>query len=294
MDGLLTAVQTVKRDSGNSLDATRESHHPSVLELQPSRDTKSSEHVLAVLKSKPDASQLSEVLCTLDPSNDEAKAREFDIRIPSPISAQVLQVLASTTIFDHWDALNTSSKTYKARNTKIRAALLRCFSSVAGLSAIVAQLRSLIGANRSASQKAQGSGSHLHIQTLLSVLSALLKPTNFLLRLYTDISTIYANGTQRQVAWRELVSLIAAGRVLSTAAEALTFIKEPKVLNSISWIGDGRYYATWLGDNICLMASNADVNNEDCWKSVAFLTGRSLSLGYTGNLLSNPVRMPTH
>lgn len=294
MDGLLTAVKTVTRDSRSPPESTADfSRH----DLQPretgltadaAKDQTSSTHILGVLKSKPERDELSQVLKILDPSNREIAPDQFDIRVPSPTSAQILQVLVSITIPDVWSLLNAKSKDAKSRDTKLRAALLRCLSSVAGVSSLIAQLRSLIAASHSSSEHAQGSGSELRIRDILEVLAALLEPEDFLLRLYTDISTLYHNETQKQITWRELISLVAASRVLSTAAESLAFIKESTGLSKFSWVGEGPKYASWIGDNICYMSSKVDPNEHGAWKSVASFTGRALSLGYTGNSKCEP------
>lgn len=294
MDGLLTAVKTVTRDSRSPPESTADfSRH----DLQPretgltadaAKDQTSSTHILGVLKSKPERDELSQVLKILDPSNREIAPDQFDIRVPSPTSAQILQVLVSITIPDVWSLLNAKSKDAKSRDTKLRAALLRCLSSVAGVSSLIAQLRSLIAASHSSSEHAQGSGSELRIRDILEVLAALLEPRDFLLRLYTDISTLYHNETQKQITWRELISLVAASRVLSTAAESLAFIKESTGLSKFSWVGEGPKYASWIGDNICYMSSKVDPNEHGAWKSVASFTGRALSLGYTGNSKCEP------
>ena len=290
MDGLLTAVKTVSRNEQPSLTKTDNAPqdlsegHVSTPKPKLDTDPTSADHILGVLKSKPDRDELFHVLAILDPSNKKITTRQFDIRLPSPTTAQILQVLVNTTIPDHWDSLNVKTKDTKSRDAKIRAALLRCLCSVAGVSSLLAQLRSLIGASRSSSQNAEGSSSHLQIKDILAVLNALLKPNDFILRLYTDISSIYDNETKKQVAWREFVSLIAASRVLSITAEALTVVKEPSDLSSFSWVGEGPPYASWLGRNICYMVSKIDPDSPLDWKAAASLTSRSLSLGYTGNL----------
>ena len=144
------------------------------------------------------------------------------------------------------------------------------------------QLRSLIAASRSSAEHAKSSGHKIQIRDTLAVISALLEPSDFAFRLYTDMDDLYSNATQKQVAWRELLSILAASKVLSTAAEALTLISGLDGLSAISWIGEGSKYATWLGSNIFYMSSKTALGDEEAWKAVALLTGRSLSLGYTG------------
>lgn len=290
MDGLLTAVKTVSRDSGVSPLSAAEPKPPALArrdtgpDEEPARDPTSSGYILDVLKSNPERDDLSQVLSVLDPSNKKATPSQFDIRVPSPTSAQILQVLVSVTVPDVWDSLNTGSKEWRSASLKLRAALLRCLCSVAGVSSLVAQLRFLITACRSSSEQAKGDGSEIRIRDILEVLSALLEPKDFLLRVYTDISTIYPNETQKQITWREFTSLIAASRLLSTAAESLTLVSGSPGLSKTSWVGEGPRYASWIGDNICQVVSRIDLNDEFAWKAISSFMGRALSLGYIGNL----------
>lgn len=282
MDGLLTAVKTVKRDSGSPLVAA-ESQRRHDGPTRPALDLNqniSSQQAIDVLKSHPSQDELLAVLAALDPFNVSRKIQNIDIRVPGPTTAQILQVLVSTIVPAHWASLNAKEK--QAKDTKSRAALLRCLSSVAGIGSLVAQLRSLIATARAAALRAEGSSSPIVIRDLLSVIAALLEPKDFLYRLYTDTSSVYDNKTRQQVAWREFVSLVAAGKILSTAAEAFTVSKEAEFPSSITWVGDGPRYASWLGSNIAHMVSKLKADKEGDWSSVAFLAGRALSLGYSG------------
>ncbi|CAG8892212.1 unnamed protein product [Penicillium egyptiacum] len=284
MEGLLTAVKTVKLDSDAPVTSAVESQRadpPVRNEFDP--EHLSSRHIIDLLKSSPDREQLSVTLATLDPFSKSKTTKDFDLQIASPITAQILQLLVSVTIPDHWGSLD--AKDSKGKDAKARAALLRCLSSVAGLGSLVAQLRSLISAARASAQQVQGSSSQLGIRDILAVLAALLEPKDFLFRLSSDISVIYDNKTRQQVTWRELVSLVAAGKILSTAAEALTVVDKSKPVSSISWVGNGSQYASWLGRNISHMAARLGPDNESDWASVALLTGRALSLGYTDQVV---------
>lgn len=289
MDGLLTAVKIINPDYEPSLVAVETQDRNDAF-IKPAVDLSqdiSSEQVIQTLKSHPSNEELAAALISLDPFNKSRKIHEFDIRIPGPTTAQILQILVSTTIPDHWTSLN--GKDSKAKDAKCRAALLRCLSSIAGLGSIVAQLRTLIASSRAAAHKAEGSNNHLMIWDLLSVLAALLEPKDFLSRIYTDISSLYDSQTRQLVAWREFASLVAAGKILSTAAEALAVANLSKPVSSFSWIGDGPRYASWLGGNIAHLASNIKSEDANDWTSLAFLTGRALSLGYSGELLPGSI-----
>ncbi|EIT77063.1 telomere length regulation protein-domain-containing protein [Aspergillus flavus] len=290
MDGLLTEVKTVTHDRDLSLSIAKErpvhgiERHEAISKADTDADSTSADYILTVLKSKPDRAGLSDVLNVLDPSNKYVTPKVFDIRVPSPTTAQILNVLGTITVPDHWASLNARSKGSTSEDNKLRAALLRCFSSVCGISCLVTQLRSLIATARSSSQQGKASGSQIQIRDLLTILSALLKPKDLILRIYMDIETLYSNATQQQLAWREFLSSIAASKVLSATAEALTLAGDFDGLSTILWIGDGAQYTSWLGTNICHMVSKLDLDNQDAWKAVASLTGRALSLGYTDHL----------
>jgi telomere length regulation protein len=147
---------------------------------------------------------------------------------------------------------------------------------------LVTQLRSLITAARAAHQNAEGSSNGIRLAEILSVVSALLKPTDFVLRLYNDIDALYTNETQKQLAWKELIALLGASKLLPAAAEALSLIKDLEGLAKLSWLGEGTQYASWLGSNICQIVSRINPTNDAGLKAVALLTARSLSIGYTG------------
>ena len=292
MDSLLTAVKTVKQGSDPPLTTAgpqshRDAQSLAIFDLE--RDL-SSNQIIEILKGQPDREQLATVLATLDPYND-TKGTNVDIRVPASAATQILQLLVSTTIPDHWARLDNPSEK-KTKDVKTRAALLRCLSSIAGLGFLVGQLRSLIAASRATAQQAKSSSNQIVIRDLLSVLAAVLEPKELLLRLYSDISHLFSNNTRKQVAWRELVSLIAAGKIVSTAAEALTLVDEIEVTSSKSWTGDGSQYSSWLGRNIYHMTKELKADDESGWTSIAFLTARAMSLGYAGKLLGRQSILP--
>ncbi|KAJ5991472.1 hypothetical protein N7522_011679 [Penicillium canescens] len=284
MDDLLTAVKTVRRDPEFSLTPVATVQSEDVSSKHDfDLDNLSARHIIDLLKSNPDHDQVFAAVTALDPFSKSKATKDFDLRIASPVTAQILRVLVSTTIPVHWRSLD--AKDSKGKDAKARAALLRCLSNIAGLGALVAQVRHLINTARTSAQEAQGSSTQLVIKDLLAVLAALLEPKEFLLRLSTDISAVSGTKVRQQITWRELVSLVAAGKILSTAAEALTIVDETSSLSSISWVGTGSQYASWLGRNISYMTLKLAPDNESDWASVALLTGRALSLGYTDQLV---------
>lgn len=244
------------------------------------------ENALETLKSQPRTSEVVVVLNYLDPT---VPAEEhFSIIAPGSTAAQILHVLVSITIPDHWknltaeDELEASSKG-KGIGTKhkTRAALLRCLSSVPGIGIILAQLRKLLAGLSSPVEDGKSPGSHAVIKDLLTVMSSLLKPQYLLLHIHSGISKYAVNNVQKQVIWKELTSYLAAGKVLSTAAEAFKSIDE-LASSKLSWISEGSAYASWLGGQITTMAMNLERGDTDAWSCLSSFTGRSLSLGYIG------------
>ncbi|KAL4994686.1 telomere length regulation protein-domain-containing protein [Aspergillus recurvatus] len=290
MDRLITEIKTIRRDQVPALTVQEKSNDVVSLtkEATPTAESRSDSwspaQILSTLKSKPHREELSPVIFALDPFKKVTSTSIVDIRVPSPVSAQLLNALVTITIPDHWEFI----KAFKGSATggvKLRSAFLRCLSSVSGISCLVTQLRSLIAQSRASSREVDASGSGHWIRNILEVISALLEPTDLVWRLYCDIDAVYGNATQKQVAWKELISQLAAGRVLSISAEAISLAGGSEIPDKISWVGTGHQYASWLGSNISHMTSKLSAGDEEQWKAVASLTGRALSLGYTEPLV---------
>lgn len=283
MDGLLTAIKSVQRDAGPSLVAVGTNNARKDEPIKPAADLSQDippEQVIQILKSQPNSEELIVILAALDPYDKSRKVSQIDVRIPGPTTAQILQILVSTTVPDHWQLLN--AKGSKSSHGKGRAALLRCFNSIAGVGSLLAELRALLSGSSVQSQNDKNAKTSPRTLDILSVLSALLEPHEFIQRIFIDISSIYGARTRQQAAWREFVSLIAAGKILSTVAEALSIVNLPESMSSCSWVGEGPRYASWLGSNIAILASGLSIDDADSWTSLALLTSRSLSLGYSG------------
>ncbi|EGE79073.1 hypothetical protein RJZ56_001016 [Blastomyces dermatitidis] len=289
MDGLLTAVKTVETREELTVSKPLQQRYPAHEEKRPcpQNGIKSPEEALHALKSSPDKYFVVQALYFLDPTR--APGDGFNITTPSAVAAQILHILIATTIPDHWSGLGNEDISEPDpegdRKLKPKAALLRCLSSVTGIGALVAHLRSLLAKQESLSGEKR-SGNKLVIQDLIAVLSSVLKPPDFLFNTYMNISSKVELPAQRQIMWKELISLLAAGKVLSVASEGLLTIKDLKTPRSIHWIGEGNQYAAWLGQCISHMASKAQTTELDCWNYLAQFVARSLSLGYTAQVVS--------
>lgn len=241
------------------------------------------EDALAILKSSPTRIAVNKALNFFDP----AKASEgvFDITLPGPLSAQILHALVGTTIPDQWDAVSVEKQSNNApngSNGRPKGVLLRCLSSASGIGALVAQLRTLIASRKSTRGDGARSSPQILIHDILHILSLLLKPEDLLLRIYSDVAKKIDKPTQKQLLWQELTSLLAAGKVLSTAAEALSITTSTTTSLSKVWLGDGKAYASWLGRCIGHMVSKLQADDSQGWKYLATFAGRSLNIGYPG------------
>ncbi|PGH09315.1 telomere length regulation protein [Blastomyces parvus] len=287
MDDLLTAVRTVENREELTVSKPLQPSHPTPEEKQPCQQNgiKSPEEALHALKSSPDKCRVVQTLDFLDPARTPGDG--FNITTPSAKAAQILHILITTTVPDHWSGLRNEDipDPEGDRKLKPKAALLRCLSSVAGVGALVAHLRSLL-AKQDSLPGEKRSGNKLVIRDLIAVLSSVLKPSDFLFNTYQNISTTVERPAQRQIMWKELISLLAAGKVLSVVSEGLLTIKDLKTPRSIHWVGEGNLYATWLGQCISDMASKVQAADSDCWNYLAQFVARSLSLGYTAQVAS--------
>ncbi|QGA14327.1 hypothetical protein EYB26_001980 [Talaromyces marneffei] len=276
MDDLLTAVQTkrvevLSESAIQSADATDQGA-PSTKES--TNEDNRPESLLQLLQEQPTEQELYQILKSLDPSRAGNGSPSFDIRLPSPLEGQILHILVNKTIPDHWSNIEKG-------NLKTRGALLRCFSSVVGLRALVGYTQISINAIRSISAKEREAGRISALKDILSFTSTLLKPKDFISRVYQDNTIIYDTDTKRRVAWSEFCSLLSGGKILSTAAEALSIIKDSKEGHTKSWIGDGHAFSEWLGKNMSYMIVQGAHGDNDLWKSAGLMVGRATGLGYT-------------
>ncbi|EEQ32998.1 conserved hypothetical protein [Microsporum canis CBS 113480] len=288
MEGLLKVVKTSDNleDSLAADSALRESSSlpriSIIEEPQPETKISSPEDVLQLLKSKAPTSAVLEALRFLDPAGLEDG--DFNIIIPSSLGAQILHALITTTIHDHWASLGMEyslEKSYQA-DTKRRpqSILLRCLKSASGIGTLLAHIRSLLPSQNLLQGKKTTSDKGTLIQDTISILSCLLSPSHLLFQLFTDMNQLIDNTVQRQLLWREIISLLASGKVLSIAAESLKYTESSTEFPPTAWISNGKLYGSWLGRNIGYMVSQLQLDDSEAWKELAAFTSRSLSIGH--------------
>lgn len=227
---------------------------------------KSPEEALEALKSKPGFDLLTHVLRWLDDtatSNDK-----FNIKVPGPKSAQILFILAANIVPDYWVILKDPA------HAKYKKLLERCLGSISGISVLTARLRLLLGECETKDFDKKRSSSP--IQDLLALLENLLREHNVIECLWIDTSKLIPNPSQQVLAWKEVVSLLAGGRLLSVVAEANRFLSEVSIeVGDGSWLGNGAIYSVWLGRNVVYMLMRSKPDNLGSFRALAQITSKA-------------------
>ena len=282
MEGLLTPIQT-RNKSG--LD--QQENHFVPLWTDRSHGEKqtyslnSPEDALEILKSKPDHQELSKVLRWLKAT---ANTREgFNIKTPGPKVAQIVYVLVNDIIPDYWATLSEE----RSGQSKEKLLLVRCLSSVTAIGAIISRLRLLLGQLKVPQGQAEISGISRSqpVETVIAVLEAVFDSDGFVTSVWNDINSCISQSSQKSLQWKEFVSLVASGKVLSIASEAsFALDAQSQSVVASSWVGNGFEYATWLGRNVQHTINLLPENDVESDKALSQLLKRALSLGYTGQL----------
>lgn len=273
MDGLIVASKTTALPKGEEyLTAIPSTSRTEVSSVH------SPEDALKVLEAQPDLGTLTKCLRWL------ASEGDFNIKVPSPKAAQIINALVNEIFPNYWQTFQSQD----GLTRKPRESMLICLSSLAGIGAIVARLRSLITLQKNVqmekSKIKQPKYSHLMLEGL-ELLQALFQKDNTLARLRRDIWKSIDKPAQRALIWKEIATLFAAGKLLSTAAEAEVVEQEINpVIRGQTWISSGQLYAAWLGRNILTMADTNDHGDLETMKSISQILSRALTLGYTGKL----------
>lgn len=266
MEGLLTPLRTISTPHDEPLltiskpsQAIQHTPDPTSLTIAPT-SVANLDDVISTLRSKPSAQTLSQILVLLTSSTDTTTT--FDIRTPSLKASQVVATLFEVTVPDFWNVVSKQERTR----------LSGCLRSVAGLGGVAARLRLLVkGANSQPRVKRQ-------IEELLDLLQAILGAKGVKTEVWITGGT--ATETRRGIVWKEFVTLVAGGRVLSIAAEAETILGRG---GRERWVGNGKMFTAWLGREIARASARANIVQDEAeWKALSLLLSRGFSLGYSG------------
>lgn len=278
MEDLLTPVSTTITRKGN----LSEQHLIEVSHAQQNTrllhgaiDCK--EDALKALQSKPSLDLLIRVLKFLDLSTADKDG--FNIKIPSPAAAQIIFVLVSDIVPDYWALLVDPS------HAKEQHLLLRCLKSISGVGAIIAHLRLCLDA-RTGPKPAEDLDTGKiprTIRDLLNVFESLVRKDDLFSTIWNNIVVFNPKTVQRNLLWKEFVSLVGGGRILSLAAEAHQFLRQQaSEIENASWLGSGDEYSSWIGRNVIHMLKDSKAKEPEDLGPLAQILGKALSLGYSG------------
>ena len=232
---------------------------------------------VTVLRSEPSLETLRNTLYWLE--SHFVKDDVSNIKVPGSKPAQVVFVLINDIIPTYWTVLN------EARDptlVKVRNTLIRCLSTVSGISATVNRLKLLLRDRQTPARPEKG-GEVGELAVLNSFLQKMLKTTAFVHDLWHGLVSFVSASSKRSLFWKETVSLVAAGKVLSLAAQADDLVKDTTTaVHEGSWLADGPKYAVWLGRNIEYMIRHVDAANMENRKAISQVLSKALVLGYTG------------
>ena len=283
METLLTQIQT-----RNISDLNNDGAH--LLPLATKRDQlgkkkvslNGPEDALDTLRSKPDYQELNRVLRWLKSTVDHREG--FNIKVPSPKASEIIYVLINDIIPIYWVPKNGSTAFNQSREENL---LLYCLSCVAGLGAIISCLRLLLRQLKDPRGQSVVSGTRKTqpVELLLDLLEAILGNNGFVTSIWNDINACILQPSHKSLQWKEFISLVASGKVLSTASEATAILNNlESSVSTGSWVGDGHQYVAWLGGNVQHMLGTLMAGDLEGLKTLSQLLRKALTLGYIGQL----------
>ncbi|MCJ1389293.1 telomere binding protein [Xylographa bjoerkii] len=286
MEGLLTQFSLTP---SKLVSALHEHLTPAEYSNQPHSNQdlifKRPEDALKVLQSQPDLQSLTKCLQWL--TSNITAFNDFDIRLPGAEAAKIINVLVNDIIPHYWHVWNGSERNSYSHQRRL---LLRCLTSIAGIGALVTRLRSFEPETGEAQAiikiRPEQAPTAQMTDDLVSFLEALLERDTVVDSIWTTnyIDSDIAN--RRAILWKELISLLAGGRLLSAVAEAQDRHRSTDSIDKqSSWLGSGQLYSAWLGRNIQVMIIHGKDNLTRKHKDVARLLSKALTLGYTDQVV---------
>lgn len=233
----------------------------------------SPEDALQTLKESPSWTQVQEVLILLTkPANGD-----FNIKQPGALAAQLIQALVTQTLPDFWTMLK-KEKSPAPTKSMFTAALF----SVSGLVALLSRLKVLTVACSPSAKPGQRSFSPLQLRDLLEVLEEILRPETMFTALWSNCVLLCTTLPQRTVLWKEFVSLVASGKLMSSFAEAEDILKQSGEKHRSLWVSKGTDYTRWLARNISNMVKVANASEAESFSAVKTICSKALAIGYSG------------
>ncbi|KAL2885450.1 telomere length regulation protein [Ceratocystis lukuohia] len=284
MENFLTAVSTTynqkpdKEDSLFTLSSSKPTTAPSRPQAHKDLASAAEKHgairsledALETLKCQP---EYYEVIAVLRYVNSSSK-----IHTHNAINSQICHVLVTEVAPNYWALLQEGS--LEGQPSKDVMEFLLALQSLAGINALLSQLRALIQEAKAESQGPKRPDFALNFGVLLDILSALLKPDLFVSVLWKRISGV-SNLTQRRILAQQLASTLGSGHIVQVTAEAESLAGRDRSVSS--WVGGGKDYSLWLARNIVAWQKQ---NTAEDAKICSDLLSRSMRLGYQDTILT--------
>ncbi|CAK7264827.1 telomere binding protein [Sporothrix epigloea] len=252
----------------------------------------SADGALELLRNEPDYETLALVLKYL--LSDSGSA--FDIRQPTPLSAQLVQVLVTAIVPNYWALLREES--VSLRNGSVLELLLACLRSITGLGALTTRLRALLAESKT--WKAAASGGEpttddrvgrpaWQLRIILEVLAEVLAGDDALAQIWAVSTASTDNEAKRQPLAREFLNIHGSGLIISLAAESEIVVRAEFQAEKLpaTWLANGKDYSLWLAHGVVHWASQ-DKSPEN-QKLQSALLGRALKLGYFDTVIATLV-----
>ncbi|KAH9994899.1 telomere length regulation protein-domain-containing protein [Xylariaceae sp. FL0662B] len=238
----------------------------------------SADEALRALKGQPSYDTLVSVLKYL--RNGMKSKHSFDIRTPTPQSAQIIHVLVTEIVPNYWTVLQEASKGQDRGDIDL---LLLCLQSLTGINAVLAYLRDLLREAKSNSQALKNSHVVFNLSFALELLSRLLQGEDQVKQIWNSIASLQPS-TQLRPMRQELISLFTNGKIISLSAEAEDICRQADKLAEDVWVSNSKLYHEWLGRNTVHWA-RSEISDEDL-KLSAEIIARAMRLGRAESLIN--------
>ncbi|KAL9037304.1 MAG: hypothetical protein Q9214_005759 [Letrouitia sp. 1 TL-2023] len=258
-------------------ESLQQAKHPSL------RHPHSLEEALEILRSKPDINKLSDALQWL--TSHDVSSGKLNTHGERPQVSRIARTLVDDILPDYW---SLASQTRLAGNYTLKDAFQICLSSITGLSVITARLGTILMAQDAIQEQSHVKESEQArlLQELLELLDGIFIPEDFMFSIWQDPINLSLDVVQKSVTWRELVNLLANGKIISLAAQADRFISKRSMdISEGHWLGDGAQYSCWSGRRLEYMLCSLNEDKVDGWKECSQMFERCLSLGYADILV---------
>ncbi|CAK7267270.1 telomere binding protein [Sporothrix epigloea] len=300
MEAAMTPVgstYTEKSAQGESLlrEVTKKTFSPTEMAAVAARQQNiinSADEALRLLRNEPDYETLVSAMRFLLSDSKDA----IDIRQPTPLSAQLVQVLVTAIVPNYWTLLREESAAVKDGSDL--ELLLACLRSITGLGALTTRLRALLAETKTWKTVASGRAPMTsdqpgnpawQLRILLEVLAEILDQDDVVAQIWAVSIAGTDDDAKRRPLAQEFLNIHGSGIIVSLAAEAEIVVRSEFQAEKIpsTWVVDGKAYSLWLVRNVLYWASRDTSPGHQKLQSA--LLGKVLKLGYSDTIIATLV-----